>query len=90
MKLGATITSERGKAVTKTGNDFLSINIYDDKKICHGTIIIYPSLTMDIYYRGHKININKDKYNGNLKHGTTCRYCGKCTDGTEVCNTCYN
>jgi hypothetical protein len=31
MKLGATITSERGKAITKTGNDYLEINITDEK-----------------------------------------------------------
>lgn len=31
MRLGATITSERGKAITKTGNEYININVVNDK-----------------------------------------------------------
>lgn len=31
MKLGATITSERGKAVTKTGNEFIEVILNDEQ-----------------------------------------------------------
>ena len=40
MKLFATIQSERGKEVTKSGNDFINIVIYDkDRRIIYKMII---------------------------------------------------
>lgn len=36
MKLGVTVSSERGKPVTKTGNDFIDISLLDE----HGRNII--------------------------------------------------
>ena len=57
MKLYATTTSERGKSVGKGGNEWLQINIFDEARICHGTIEILPNLNMFIKYRGKKIEI---------------------------------
>jgi hypothetical protein len=42
MRLGATITSERGKAVTKTGNEFIEVNITDSEGDIIATIGIRP------------------------------------------------
>ncbi len=66
MKLGATITSERGKFVTKTGNEYLNINLNNEK----GNIVYR------VHYTEKSIVILEDdkcifqKLNGNLKHGT--------------------
>lgn len=71
MKLGATITSERGKPVTKTGNRYININLTDDRGVTYGEIQIeqeegffYPTIKIDSIGR-----VGELKENGNLKHG---------------------
>lgn len=86
MKLGATITSERGKPVTKTGNEYLEIKINNGS--IHG---VYATLTIDagdgeielknskgvIVYSENAVTFSESK--GNLKHGKsegiTCPLC---------------
>jgi len=73
MKLGATITSERGKPVTKTGNDYLKIDITDEKGEMITNIILerHGNLYGFSYHTGQIASIGViSKENGNLKHGT--------------------
>lgn len=49
MKLGATITSERGKAVTKTGNERLEIKINVQNTVI-GTLYIEENAMYDDWY----------------------------------------
>ncbi len=80
MKLGATITSERGKFVTKTGNEYLNINLNNEK----GNIVYR------VHYTEKSIVILEDdkcifqKLNGNLKHGE-CKH----GNAPESCATCF-
>ncbi len=81
MKLGATITSERGKPVTKTGNERLEISINDENKEILSLYIIpdFPYSRISVYVTG-KGNIGTfyvpTKSIGNLKHGKdpTCKH----------------
>lgn len=40
MRLGATITSERGKPVTKTGNEYVSVTVNDEKGVAIVKMIV--------------------------------------------------
>lgn len=64
MKLYATITSERA-AKGQGGNDFIQINLFDDKKICFGSLCITPNLTVGGSVHGQLIQIEK----GNKQKG---------------------
>ena len=59
----ATITSERAKK-GQGGNEYLQINIFDEEKICHGTIEILPDMSAWIRYAGEKIEIKGKKQKG--------------------------
>lgn len=72
MKLGATITSERGKAVTKTGNEYLHIDIKNE----YGDIVAKVAYTdsgisimSTVYCESERVDRLIEKRNGNLKHG---------------------
>lgn len=74
MKLGATITSERGKTVMKTANDFLNIQITNSK----GLIVYILRVREDkiqLNLKGkdsewtlYEEKINKELLSENLKH----------------------
>lgn len=92
MKLGCTVTSERGKAVTKTGNDFIEVSITD--KFENKVLTIRIANTVgELPLSSITINGNQNildalsakiqrKTNENLKHGK-CNHdwdnYGKCT-----------
>lgn len=87
MRLGATITSERGKAVTKTANTELVVTI-NIENIDIGRIVTrYEGVNPTrIYYYpigGSGRTLLYEKINENLKHD-------KCKHGNvpEVCATC--
>lgn len=81
MKLGATITSERGRPVTKTGNEYMTIAISDDNREVIAILHVYPyrddvgdgykaDITFADHVYGKAIGEHIDiKNNGNLKHG---------------------
>lgn len=80
MKLGATTTSERGKAITKTGNNFLNINLTDDRGVSYCELLIeqeegffYPTVKVDSLGKVEEL-----KTSGNLKHGKEYQ---RATDG---------
>lgn len=57
MKLYATITSERGKEISKSGNEFIAINLYNEARICYGSIEVLPddkSATVWVRVHGEK------------------------------------
>lgn len=91
MRLGATMTSERGKAVTKTGNDYLEtlysltgrdsnnyrVRVIDDSKIGQ----IYFIVESQFFGKWREIvneviYTNVAKSIGSLKHGE-CDDCGE-------------
>lgn len=80
MNLGAIITSERGKAITKTGNEYINVTIYDEEQTkmldihisTHKGVVIYES--SQNYFN---IAIEK-KSSGNLKHGKKNDWCNDC------------
>jgi len=88
MRLGATITSERGKPVTKTGNEYIQIQINDEKGIIYGSIHIYPTVDKYVFVQIHG---QKEDFrlNGNLKHGKEYKehdpYCAVRTTGKCNC-----
>lgn len=43
MKLGATITSERGKAVIKTGNEYIVVNVKDENDRAIAELRVYAT-----------------------------------------------
>lgn len=86
MKLGATITSERGKAVTKTGNDYITVQITNSANEIVCTLHINDGGTDKEWNNGCTVvTANYERYrtivrripweniknNGNLKHGNT-------------------
>ncbi len=77
MKLGATITSERGKAITKTGNDFIEVCLNGEKGEILALFKIYAPYkahsSVDSYII-HWLEITKDgKPTGTVLHGETRR-----------------
>jgi hypothetical protein len=90
MKLGATITSERGKAVTKTGNERIEIEIVgEDRERCIGRIVYQMAgndYIISISLPNGYQTTERIKTIGNLKHGkctidtwdTNCKGCAIC------------
>lgn len=76
MKLYLTATSERGKPVTKSGNEVINI------KLSHNRDIIYSLTFQDGYIR------LTDFTNGKILHAQ--KYSTACPHGNarEVCATC--
>lgn len=68
MKLGAIITSERGKPVTKTGNEYLSISIKDERQESIAELHVQNGYVR--FWRSDKLkDWNEPKTNNeNLKH----------------------
>lgn len=96
MKLGATITSERGKAVTKTGNENIKIDLLDESGACKATVIMeYISEgNQKIHFMYNQIinpftiTVNHERVQesiGNLKHGK-CKQCAIYHNG--YCDIC--
>ncbi len=48
MKLHLTASSERGKEVTKSGNNYLALEITNDKRETIADIVFYPDNTYKI------------------------------------------
>jgi hypothetical protein len=72
MKLGATITSERGKPVTKTGNEFINVAFNYEKKQRLLVTIQYKNGNYELWVKHENEPIKMiaiEKENGNLKHG---------------------
>lgn len=91
MKLGATITSERGKPITKTGNENLEIKISGENKETLLEIRIIPSnfgYEMKGWTNENKFFSFFLKETGSLKQGKReekC-HCGyPCIHGTYYC-----
>jgi hypothetical protein len=93
MKLGATISSERGKPVTKTGNDYLEIVVKGEDGTLIARLTIKPAYhnKSELHYYDNTMQSDgftsnpSIKKNGNLKHD-------KCTcipDSTKMCPYCY-
>lgn len=79
MKLGVTITSERGKAVTKTGNEYIIIQMNTDNKSCYDIYLDNEKITVfDVVEQKEILRIE----NGNLKHGKRPQYLN--TDTGEI------
>ncbi len=91
MKLGATITSERGKPVTKTGNEYLEIDIKDDNHqviaemrvyIKNDSVGEYPDIIIKwadhVYINGQHGLDAEITTNGSLKHGKYKIRCNNC------------
>lgn len=98
MKLGATITSERGKPVTKTGNEYINISITDDNNEVIGEVVLQRSTDGlgDIIYQRtwfrEGIYTWNEKKNGSLKHGIKCSRtdCNNLVETTgDECRECY-
>lgn len=92
MRLGATITSERGKPVTKTGNEYLEIIITNER----GEQELRLDITRDEdgfiadvldYSTGEVVRV---KENGSPKHGKTCAVCGQASDDIDVKGLCHD
>ena len=87
MKLGATITSERGKPVTKTGNQNITFRLLDEKGK-EKYLIIYSDIALTVYEIVNEKGAGKRilyKENGNLKHGKcVCAYHDKNDTCTET------
>ena len=100
MKLGATIQSERGKPVTKTGNEYLNIEVLNEKKYpviqLHAKPfgengLIHAIIRIDgqekIIWAGYLKN------NGNLKHGkyhsNKCGFCELPLTGGNINERCH-
>ena len=77
MKLGSIITSERGKPVTKTGNQNITINLLDENGN-EKYLVIYSDIALTVYEivndrgAGKRVFYKELKSNGNLKHGNQC------------------
>lgn len=85
MKLGATITSERGKAVTKTGNDRIEMHVMDENRRTIAYITVLPSGTVIIDDIDTKEEvIIREKENGGLKHDK-CPECNSDMDDELSC-----
>jgi len=58
MKLYATMTSERGKEVSKGGNDFVQIQIQGEDRKIFGSVHIYATKDKYVYasFHGKKIS----------------------------------
>lgn len=56
MKLFLTATSERGKPVTKSGNDYINMEIIDENREKIADITIQKG-TIDIYYQSEKYRL---------------------------------
>ena len=93
MELYATTTSERATK-GQGGNEFIAINLYNDKKICFGSIEILPDESVWVRCHGEKHFIvnqkqlnqfdTKDKKQKTVK--TICRHCGKIhKNDTAIC-----
>lgn len=95
MKLGATVTSERGKAISKTGNEYLSISIKNEKQETIANITIEDSNIRIDYERALINNIKRIpwdnlKSNENLKHDKHINgYTGEICNGLCQCNCHY-
>ncbi len=91
MKLGATITSERGKPVTKTGNDYITVQIKNEREEIVCTLHIEDGGKNDEWKDGctivtanyernrtmvRKIPWDNLKANESLKRDRTCLRCG--------------
>ena len=97
MKLGATITSERGKSITKTGNINIKIDLLDENGN-QKYFIMYTDTLLHVYeivnkQGGGKLILTKE--NGNLKHGReSCKNHGTQfmerhkLDGHYICRAC--
>lgn len=79
MKLGATLGSERGKGVSKTGNEYIDIAILDAKqntiaslRLKHGYHDVHKRDMYELCYQtfSDTICVAQIKEIGNLKHGT--------------------
>lgn len=62
MRLHLTATSERGKSVTKTGNDYIKIGIVnEDRKPLFNIVVNYKSETMEIFTHFEPMNCQEYK-----------------------------
>lgn len=89
MKLGATITSERGKTVSKTGNERLDIQLTGENQKSIGVLalrIINDHIYTAILFRdGEGVNLfsidmdtEEIKTSENLRHDKKNDYCNEC------------
>ncbi len=93
MKLGATISSERGKAVIKTGNEYLKVTILDstENEVMELKFVtIKDNVILKNIWVGDMNAGSLEKYikeNGNLKHGTVCNF-GSCQNTAYKYGVC--
>ena len=89
MKLATTTTSERGKPMTKTGNEFIEIELFGDRET--GRLAVLRLQVNEKYPDEYDLHIDETSSINIIEDEWICSECGKRKEeyDASLCDKCF-